>query len=128
MAYFGPANRARQYFIDMGYVPKARQTTPDFLVSVTDPLGRTTITEKDDMRDPEKHTRPIPQTAIEFEEYYRNSDIREMNLANIDAYKRENVDKHDKAKAYKESAKEEHSQHTRNKACAYLVNDIQAPV
>lgn len=33
MAYFGPANRARQYFIDMGYQPANRQTTSDFLVS-----------------------------------------------------------------------------------------------
>lgn len=40
MAYFGPAKDARQYFIDMGYEPANRQTTPDFLVSVTDPGGR----------------------------------------------------------------------------------------
>ena len=33
MAYFGPADTARQYFIDMGYEPANRQTTPDFLVS-----------------------------------------------------------------------------------------------
>ena len=32
MAYFGPANRARQYSIDMGYQPANRQTTADFLV------------------------------------------------------------------------------------------------
>jgi ATP-binding cassette subfamily G (WHITE) protein 2 (SNQ2) len=35
MAYFGPADRARQYFIDMGYEPAYRQTTPDFLVAVS---------------------------------------------------------------------------------------------
>jgi ATP-binding cassette, subfamily G (WHITE), member 2, SNQ2 len=35
MVYFGPANKARQYFIDMGYEPANRQTTPDFLVSVS---------------------------------------------------------------------------------------------
>lgn len=33
MAYFGPANKARQYFIDMGYQPANRQTTADFLVA-----------------------------------------------------------------------------------------------
>ena len=32
MAYYGPANRARQYFIDLGYEPAHRQTTADFLV------------------------------------------------------------------------------------------------
>ena len=31
--YMGPANRARQYFIDMGYEPANRQTTADFLVA-----------------------------------------------------------------------------------------------
>jgi len=33
MAYFGPANAARQYFIDMGYEPHNRQTTADFLLA-----------------------------------------------------------------------------------------------
>ena len=33
MAYFGPADRARQHFIDLGYEPAPRQTTPDFLVA-----------------------------------------------------------------------------------------------
>ena len=33
MAYFGPANKARQYFIDLGYEPANRQTTADFLVA-----------------------------------------------------------------------------------------------
>ncbi|KAG6814964.1 hypothetical protein H0H93_011487, partial [Arthromyces matolae] len=37
MVYYGPADKARQYFIDMGYQPANRQTTPDFLVAVTDP-------------------------------------------------------------------------------------------
>jgi ATP-binding cassette, subfamily G (WHITE), member 2, SNQ2 len=33
MAYFGPANKARQYFMDLGYEPANRQTTADFLVA-----------------------------------------------------------------------------------------------
>ena len=36
MAYFGPANLSRQYFIDMGYEPAHRQTTADFLVAGTE--------------------------------------------------------------------------------------------
>ncbi|KAF8749247.1 ABC transporter [Rhizoctonia solani] len=39
--YFGPADSARQYFMDMGWEPANRQTTADFLVAVTDPLART---------------------------------------------------------------------------------------
>ena len=33
MAYFGPADQARQYFIDLGFEPVQRQTTSDFLVA-----------------------------------------------------------------------------------------------
>jgi ATP-binding cassette, subfamily G (WHITE), member 2, SNQ2 len=108
MVYFGPIRLARQYFIDMGYVPANRQTTADFLVSVTDPCGRTMIAMEDDKRD-----HPIPQTALEFEEYFKNSEIMKMNLEDIRSYKAANVDKPDRTVAYKESAKAEHARHTR---------------
>ncbi|KAF9484261.1 pleiotropic drug resistance ABC transporter [Pholiota conissans] len=121
MIYYGPANRASQYFKDLGYVPKDRQTTPDFLVSVTDPLGRTTVTEKNDTRSPEKRKRPIPRTALEFEECYRNSEIYQMNLAEIEAYKKENINKHEKVVAYEQSAKDEHAHHTRP-ASPYIIS------
>lgn len=35
MAYYGRADRAKQYFIDLGFEPMARQTTADFLVTGT---------------------------------------------------------------------------------------------
>lgn len=38
MAYFGPASKARQYFIDLGYEPANRQTTADFLVAGVPPF------------------------------------------------------------------------------------------
>ena len=37
MIYFGPASEARAYFETMGFQPKNRQTTADFLTSITDP-------------------------------------------------------------------------------------------
>ena len=111
MVYFGPIHLARQYFIDMGYVPANRQTTPDFLVSVTDPLGRKT--KEADNRSPELRNHPIPQTALEFEEYFKNSEIMKMNLEDIRSYKAENVNKPDRRVAYEESAKAEHAHHTR---------------
>ena len=111
MVYFGPIQLARQYFIDMGYVPANRQTTPDFLVSVTDPLGRTM--KEDDSGKSDMRIYPIPQTALEFEEYFKNSEIMKMNLEDIRLYKAENVDKPDRQIAYKESAKAEHAHHTR---------------
>ena len=44
----------------------------------------------------------IPQTALEFEEYYKNSEIRKMNLEDICLYKAVNVDKQDRKLAFKE--------------------------
>ena len=35
MAYYGPAKEAKRYFMNMGYEPQNRQTTPDFLVAGT---------------------------------------------------------------------------------------------
>ncbi|KAG6850300.1 hypothetical protein H0H93_015242 [Arthromyces matolae] len=102
MAYFGPADKARQYFIDMGYEPANRQTTSDFLVSVTDPNGRT--------------ARPgitsIPRTADEFAQYFQKSAIGIRNIHAMNEYASQFVGKPTKASAYKESAQAEHSKHT----------------
>lgn len=122
MVYFGPVDLARQYFIDMGYVPAARQTTPDFLVSVTNPIGRTMAAkENDEIRDPERRGKPIPQTALEFEEYYQNSEIKKINQADIASYKADFVGKQDLASAYKASAKAEHSRHTRRQVSFHSI-------
>ncbi|PPQ68464.1 hypothetical protein CVT24_005561 [Panaeolus cyanescens] len=145
MVYFGPANMAKQYFLDMGYRPKPRQTTPDFLVSLTDPSGRTvaegghntgpecsdsqSTTKKGEngdgaeegwkecVFDPRRNGRhQVPRTAGEFAEYYLKSDIRKINLEDIEAYKAENVDKGEKFMSYKESSKQDKSRHTRWKS------------
>lgn len=74
-----------------------RQTTADFLVTVTDPNGR--------VARPGLY-RP-PQTATEFAEYFKNSDLGRLNRQNIQDYMSEFVGKADLAKAYKESAQAE---------------------
>ena len=138
MVYYGPANQARQYFLDMGYVPKNRQTTADFLVSVTDPLGRHTRDEiksqegdveggkekekekgvaMDESGSPARTLKPIPHTADEFEAYYMDSEVRKWNLEDMAAYKRDFVDRKEVAAAFEESAKEEHARHTRRQVC-----------
>lgn len=38
--YFGPATEARAYFESLGFREKPRQTTPDYLVGITDPYER----------------------------------------------------------------------------------------
>ncbi|OSX66785.1 hypothetical protein POSPLADRAFT_1128402 [Postia placenta MAD-698-R-SB12] len=103
MAYFGPASRARQYFVDMGYLPTNRQTTADFLVAVTDPDGRKTQIGFD---------RYIPQTAHEFAGYYGKSDICPLNKADIEAYGDECIGKPHRAAIFQERSRAENSSMT----------------
>lgn len=98
MVYFGPGNQARQYFMDMGYEPANRQTTADFLVSVTNPNAR--ILRAGFMT--------MPRTAGEFAEYFKNSKLGHANRADMESYEREFINNPNRALAYMESAREEH--------------------
>ncbi|CAK9439083.1 uncharacterized protein LODBEIA_P33070 [Lodderomyces beijingensis] len=62
--FFGRADQAKQYFINMGYHCPERQTTADFLTSITNPA--------------EREVRPgfekkVPRLAREFESYWKRS-------------------------------------------------------
>ncbi len=122
MAYFGPANRARQYFIDMGFEPANRQTTADFLVAgtnhvprpvsltngclivVTDPNGRIVRSGFEDR---------APRTAIEFTEFFKASDLAQLNHEDIESYKMDFVGKEHRLSTYRESAAADRAKHTR---------------
>ncbi|KIW13112.1 hypothetical protein PV08_08299 [Exophiala spinifera] len=72
--FFGPVNAAKEYFVNMGYLCPSRQTTPDFLTSVSNPQ--------------ERKARPgyeekVPRTAAEFESYWQKSELRKMLLQEI---------------------------------------------
>ncbi|OSD01072.1 pleiotropic drug resistance ABC transporter [Trametes coccinea BRFM310] len=110
--YFGPADQARQYFIDMGYEPANRQTTADFLVAVTDPNGR--IVRKG-------YESRVPRTADEFVEYFRRSEISRWNEDDIASYRAEFVGKPERVTAYRQSAKAEYANHARRKS-PYIVS------
>jgi ABC-type multidrug transport system ATPase subunit len=62
--YFGPCGQAEQYFFDMGWSKPSRQTTGDFLTSVTNPQERQA---RDGME------KQVPRTPDEFEAYWKNS-------------------------------------------------------
>lgn len=98
MAYYGPANRARQYFIDLGYEPANRQTTPDFLVSVTDPNARI----------PRQVLHPLPRSAKEFADYFQASDLGWKNQEEISGMRDDLRDRKDGIEPYQTSAETEH--------------------
>lgn len=62
--YFGPCNRAQQYFEDMGWSKPSRQTTGDFLTAITNPQERQAR---------EGMENKVPRTPDEFEAYWKNS-------------------------------------------------------
>ncbi|KAH9077823.1 ABC-2 type transporter-domain-containing protein [Lactarius deliciosus] len=112
MAYFGRADQARQYFIDLGFEPAHRQTTSDFLAAVTDPLART-------VRGDSK--RPVPQTAAEFASAFLASEASVANRMDMDAYFKEFVGYPERALAYKQSAMAEHAT-TQRKGSPYTIS------
>jgi ATP-binding cassette subfamily G (WHITE) protein 2 (PDR) len=62
--YFGRADKAKGYFLKMGWDCPPRQTTADFLTSITSPRERF----------PQKsYENKVPQTAQEFEAYWKAS-------------------------------------------------------
>ncbi|KAG0364544.1 ABC-2 type transporter-domain-containing protein [Gamsiella multidivaricata] len=67
--FFGPANEARQYFIDLGFECPARQTTADFLTAITDPHER---------KPRSGFSGRVPRSSKEFEDVYKASRYYEL--------------------------------------------------
>ncbi|KAK9470227.1 ABC-2 type transporter-domain-containing protein [Dipodascopsis tothii] len=75
--YFGPTGLAKQYFLDLGFDCASRQTTGDFLTSLTNPA--------------ERIVRPgcegrVPHTPDDFARCWKESDIRQKLLVEIDDF------------------------------------------
>ncbi|KAF1808725.1 ABC drug exporter AbcA [Eremomyces bilateralis CBS 781.70] len=79
--YFGPCNEARKYFEDMGFQCPDRQTTPDFLTSMTSAEERVVQPGWEDR---------VPRTPDEFAARWKESEERKRLLAEIDEYDKEN--------------------------------------
>ncbi|EAS35179.3 ABC transporter [Coccidioides immitis RS] len=73
--YFGPAKTAKKYFEDMGWFCPQRQTTGDFLTSVTNPQER---------RPRKGFETKVPRTAQEFEHYWLQSETFKQLQAEIE--------------------------------------------
>ncbi|KAG0352588.1 hypothetical protein BGZ54_002680 [Gamsiella multidivaricata] len=82
--FFGPAEQARQYFINMGFSCPARQTTADFLTAVTDPHERRPA----EGLDPNIASN-MPSTPEQFEALYRQSEFYEQTLKQLAEYEAE---------------------------------------
>ncbi|KAF9907297.1 hypothetical protein EC991_011119 [Linnemannia zychae] len=99
--YFGPANEARQYFIDLGFECPARQTTADYLTAITDPHERKPRAGFEGR---------VPHTPKEFEIAFKASSF----YTNIEheriAYKEEVQDKNPAAE-FKDATRQQKQKH-----------------
>ncbi|GMM37873.1 ATP-binding cassette multidrug transporter [Saccharomycopsis crataegensis] len=91
--YFGDAKKAKEYFLAMGYECPPRQTTADFLTSVTSPSERI-------VRKGMEGT--VPNTPKEMYDYWMSSPEYTQLLKEIDDYKNL-IQDGQKANAFKES-------------------------
>ena len=78
--FFGVANEARRYFENLGFECPARQTTADFLTSMTSPAERVVKQGFEDR---------VPRTAQDFAERWRDSEERKKLLVDIAEYEKE---------------------------------------
>ncbi|KAK9476559.1 ABC-2 type transporter-domain-containing protein [Lipomyces japonicus] len=78
--FFGPIEIAKQFFIDMGFECPARQTTGDFLTSLTNPIER--IPRKG-------FENQVPRTADEFAERWKESSVRAALFKEIEGFNEE---------------------------------------
>ncbi|EDK44697.1 multidrug resistance protein CDR1 [Lodderomyces elongisporus NRRL YB-4239] len=75
--YFGRADKAKKYFINMGYECPERQTTADFLTSITNPAERI-------VRPGFEHK--VPRLPREFDKYWKKSPEHQTLIQEIDDY------------------------------------------
>ncbi|CAN6641338.1 pleiotropic ABC efflux transporter of multiple drugs [Trichomonascus vanleenenianus] len=78
--YFGRADKAKEFFIQMGFICAERQTTGDFLTSLTNPAERIVAPG---------YEKRVPRTAEEFERAWHDSQEYRDLIAEIEEYNRE---------------------------------------
>lgn len=107
--FFGPAHAAKGYFERMGWECPARQTTGDFLTSVTNPVERTAQKGMEDK---------VPRMPEEFEAYWRNSDEYKALRSEIESHQEDHpLDTHGHAaEQLREKKTERQAKHVRPKS------------
>lgn len=76
--FFGPADEAKAYFIDLGFECPDRQTTPDFLTSMTAPAERVVRPGFENK---------VPRTPDEFAARWKESRQYQIVRAEVESYK-----------------------------------------
>lgn len=105
--FFGRTGDAKQYFINLGFECPARQTTPDFLTSMTSPIERVV---RSDFKN------KVPRTPDEFAEAWRNSAEYTALQAEIEEYKNEHPINGPDAEVFRASRRDDQAKVQRAKS------------
>ncbi|KAH7318100.1 ABC transporter [Stachybotrys elegans] len=109
--FFGKTSDAKAYFEDLGFKCPGRQTTPDFLTSMTSPSER--------IPKPGFENK-VPRTPDEFAARWRESHARKALLEELDAYERKHPSS-ERLQQYNESRRAEQAKTQRLKS-PYLIS------
>ncbi|EGP83324.1 ABC transporter [Zymoseptoria tritici IPO323] len=111
--FFGKASVAKKYFEDMGFYCPSRQTTGDFLTSVTNPAERQLREGYEDR---------APRTADDFEKYWHDSPEYQTLQKEIQAYEEEYpVGNSSELEAFRSFKNDNQAKHARPKS-PYVVS------
>lgn len=113
--YFGYADAARQYFVNLGFYAPRRATTPDFLTSMTSPHERIVREGFGDR---------APRTPDEFAAAWRSSAEYAALQAEIEEYKTEHPINGPDAVAFRANRKAQQAKGTRTKS-PYTMSYLQ---
>lgn len=84
--YFGPIDKAKAYFEDLGYYCPPRKSTPDFLTGLCNPLER-------EIKPGFEHL--VPTDAVSFEQRYKESSIYKEMMKELEDYEQQlNTENH----------------------------------
>ncbi|RHZ44991.1 uncharacterized protein CDV56_102336 [Aspergillus thermomutatus] len=110
--YFGPCSEAKEYFVNMGWYCPPRQTTGDFLTSVTNPQERQAR---------EGMENKVPRTPDDFEKYWKNSPQFARLRREIAEHLREFPPGGESAQAFHEMKRFKQAKHVRPKS-PYIIS------
>ena len=104
--YSGPAEKAKDYFIRMGYECPARQTSADFLTSLTNPAER--VVRKG-------YAKKVPRTPKQFYDYWNASPERKQLVKDVDEHI-DHCNTHSVAQEFAAAHRARQADHTRKKS------------
>ncbi|KAL7948144.1 ABC-2 type transporter domain-containing protein [Trichoderma barbatum] len=105
--FYGPTDKAKEYFVNLGFECPARQTTPDFLTSMTAPTERIVRSGWEGR---------APRTPDEFATCWRNSNEYKALQVEIQAYNSEHPIDGADAQAFREHKKSTQAKRQRIKS------------